>query len=384
MIPVVSALDFPQVDLSGDDMLPADIVMLLVYRGLPENIAGALARGLRVFPHLTGRVEGWPPRIVPDPAGEVGMETAECGERLEAGDFHGLPLAEMLARFAPVGRAGGLFAVRRVDFPHTGVSALCLRASHMAVDGTGLGLLLAHATAAARGVAAPPVVHDRAAMRVTRGLPDAVPPGYVESPMAEARLDAMAAADPLWFAVPMKLAGNRNAFAAGLCAEAARIDPRIRRVAVWCNTRGRGGPPPTYTGNAGCYLHFNIGKDEAALAREIDGLASRAGLARARRMHQDVLGFWAAGREVRWNGPHDDLLQLNLLSPSAAVADFGGGRPEFALLLSRNASGLRVFPSVCGTRFVVEATLAPGVAHALAMACAERGMRPEIWGGQTA
>jgi hypothetical protein len=121
--------------------------------------------------------------------------------------------------------------------------------------------------------------------------------------------------------------------------------------------------------------------DDAALAAGIQSLATRAELARARRMHQEILCLRAAGRDVWWDGPRADVLELNLLAPPVEVADFGGGRPAFALLLSRNSNGLRVFPGVCGRRFVVEATLPPGVAAALVEACAKRGLAPEVWGG---
>jgi hypothetical protein len=406
MIPVCPALEFPPVALSADDLLPADIVMLLVYRNPTGRTAEALAAGVRAFPHLTGRLDGWLPgaclpTIVPDPAGTVAMEWLTSTEALEPLDFQQFSLDEHLARFAPAAGVGGLFAVRHVDFPRNGMSALCLRVSHLAVDGTGLGLWLAHATAARRGIAAPPVVHDRSAL-LHPDTPQGggqVPEGHVECPLADApglvRPDVLAAGLPYWFAVPMAAVADafggradasriRNRFAAWLCGETARIHPGVRRCAIWCNTRGRGGAPLTFTGNAGCYLHMDITGDDANLAREIQNIASREGLARARRVHQEILRLRASGREVWWDGPHDDLLQLNLLSPPVAVADFGAGRPVFALLLSRNSSGLRMFPTACGSRLLVEATLPQGMAAALAEACARRGLAPEIWGGCSA
>jgi hypothetical protein len=406
MIPVCPALEFPPVALSADDLLPADIVMLLVYRKPPDQAAQALAAGLRVFPHLTGRLDGWQPgaglpAIVADPDGRVAMAREASTDALEPGDFQQFSLDEHLVRFAPAARDGGLFAARQVDFPRSGLSALCLRVSHMLVDGTGLGLFLAHATAAKRGVAAPPVVHERSAL-LNPGTPQGegrVPEGHVECPLTSApglvRPDVLAAGHPYWFAVPMAAVGDafggradpsriRNRFAGWLCGEIARIHPGVRRCAIWCNSRGRGGAPLTFTGNAGCYLHLEIGGDDAGIAREIQRIASREGLARARQVHQEILRLRASGREVWWDGPHDDLLQLNLLSPPVAVADFGSGRPVFALLLSRNSSGLRIFPTTCGSRFVVEATLPQGMAAALAAACAKRGLAPEVWGGGTA
>ena len=370
-------MKFPAIHLSADDLLPTDIVMLLVYRTPAAGVAESLDAGLRVFPHLTGKLAGGPPRIVPAGDEAFAMETEESTEDPAVEDFERMADETMCARFVPAAREGGLFAVRRVDFPRTGLMALGLRVSHMAVDGTGLGWFLAHATAGARGVAAPPVVHDRAAMRVADGVCGEIPEGHV----ARKPEGAPAVGRPLWFAVPMAAAGQRNAFAAWLCGEIARIDPMIRRVAVWCNTRGRGGPPPTYTGNAGCYRHVDIAGDDAELALGIHALATRSGLARARRMHQEILRLRAAGREVWWDGPRADVLELNLLAPPVEVADFGSGSPAFALLLSRNSNGLRVFPGVCGRRFVVEATLPPGMAAALVEACAKRGLAPEVWGG---
>ena len=375
--PLCPALEFPEVGLSVDDMLPTDIALLLVYRRPVSDLSASLAAGLRAFPHLTGKAVDSPPRLVHDTEGEVVMEFEESAERQAVDDFERMPYEEMMARFAPRGRMDGMFAVRRVDFPSTGLMAICLRVSHMAVDGTGLGLFLAHATAAARGVAAPPVVHDRSWLlsgaRCGGGMPD----GYTE----RRRMDAPGAGKPVWLAVPIDAAGSRHDFAAWLCGETARIVPGIGRVAVWCNTRGRGGPPPNYTGNAGCYQHVDVTGKDRELTCRIEALATRAGLTRARRMHQEILCMRATGREVWWDGPRGDVLELNLLSPPAAVADFGGGYPAFALLLSRNSSGLRVFPGVCGKRYVVEATLAPGVAEALVEACGKRGLAPDVWGG---
>lgn len=385
-LPLCPAADFPAVALSADDFLPADILLLLVYRHLPENINDALAAGLRAFPHLTGRIDVWPPRIIPASDGTPHIERAMSAESLKPTDFRCLGLGELLTRFAPAERDNCLFAARRVDFPRTGVSALCLRVSHMAVDGHGLGLFLAHTTASARGVAPPPVTHDRSSVLNPDEQPcEKIPDAHVERPLAQApglvNPDVLAASDPLWFAVPTEIAGGRNSFAAWLCVEAARIHPVFRRLAIWCNTRGRGGAPPAYTGNAGCYLHLDIPEDDAPLASGIRTLASRGGLARARHVHQQIVRLRSVGREVWWNGPHDDVLQLNLLSPPVAVADFGTGPPACAHLLSRNSSGLRIFPDVCGTQTIVEATLPPGVGAALFEACARRGLSPEKWGG---
>ena len=393
-VPVSPSLDFAPLALSADDDLPADIVLLLVYHRLPPDVAEGLAAGLRIFPHLTGRiVEGDPPVLVPDPARVIRLETAASDEAMLPEDFSKLPFDELSARFAPNGRDGSLFSAKRVDFPRTGTATLCLRISHRVVDGTGLGLFLAHATAASRGGAAPPVIHDRAALAPPSAPPHGVPAGYLECPDGLAPApDVLAAGTPLWFAVRVTGAANmpgaeggissmRNHLAAWLCCETARIHPAFRQVAVWCGTRGNGGAPHTYTGNAGCYLHLDISGDDALLARSIQSLASRSGLARARETHRDVLGLLAAGRAVRWCGPRDDLLQLNLLSPPVEVADFGAGRPAFALLLARNSSGLRISPGVCGTRFLIEATLPPGVAAALAKAGAERGLDIDVWGG---
>jgi hypothetical protein len=408
-LPISPALDFPALQLSADDLLPTDILMLLAYRNLPDNLAQPLAGGLRIFPHLTGRIDGSIersieghgfPSIVPNSSGSVSLEMETSEEALAARDFPRLSLNEHLARFAPAVEEGKLIALRRVNFHRTGVSALCLRVSHMALDGTGLGLFLAHATAAARGVTAPPVTHVRSSLLGGGGgLPSGgghVPEAHVECPLARApwieRPDRLAATPPRWITMPLDAVTDsfgggadpsraRNRFAAWLCTEISRIAPHFRRLAIWCNSRGRGGAPPTFTGNAGCYLHRDITGDEAELAKEIQRIASREGLARARQTHQEIIRLRESGREVWWDGPHEDLLQLNLLSPPVAVADFGSGRPIFALLLSRNSSGLRIFPSVCGTRLIVEATLAEEVTAALVNACAKRGLTPHSWGG---
>jgi len=107
VVPLCPALEFPALVLSADDMLPTDIVMLLVYRRPVDDPAAALAAGLRVFPHLTGKTVDGPPRIVPDVNGAVVMEMVASDEKLGVEDFERMPSEEMIDRFAPTGRAGG-------------------------------------------------------------------------------------------------------------------------------------------------------------------------------------------------------------------------------------------------------------------------------------
>jgi hypothetical protein len=129
---------------------------------------------------------------------------------------------------------------------------------------------------------------------------------------------------------------------------------------------------------------MEIAADDARLAENIRWLGTREGLAAIRKTYQTITAQREAGREIWWDGPHDDLLQLNLLTPPRKVADFGGGPPLLTLLLTRNSSGLRITPTVCGGFILVEATLPEGVADELVVRCRKRCLAPMLWGRRTA
>lgn len=157
-MPCSATTDFAPLDLWADDMLPADIELVMGYRGglAAEGIATALERGLRAFPHLTGELEGM--RIVPSES-LFALETADLSGAMDIRDLEKMPLATQSAAFIPEGRAGSLFAVRLTRFPD--LSVIGMRVSHAAVDGTGLALFINECTAARRNAATPALFHDR-------------------------------------------------------------------------------------------------------------------------------------------------------------------------------------------------------------------------------
>lgn len=403
----LAAGGFETLALGEDDRLPVAIELLLGYRCdiAPATLLDCLRRGLRAFPELAGTIEGeWGDgtRVVKwNPAGGVVVELAE--DRLEpAGfpDWQQAPAGVLRERFMPRLRSPGepapLLAVRLTRCPATATSVIGWVASHEVVDGTGLAWFLAHCTAEAHGRVVPSLVHRREAIGVAvpdRGRTGEVmlPPGYAE---AEAVVTAEHDGPAEWgrtvcFGVPIDDAVLRRTGASGardlrfrlaarLAAESARLDPALRELAVWCDPRGCGSVPVSFTGNAGCYVHLPLAADGAgALERDLKSLVTRHGLARIDRTWSAIRDARAAGVKVIWKGSETTaasrMLQLNLLSQPARVADFGGGPPAAGVLLARNSPGLRISHAPDGGSLWVEACLPGRLGEALRRSWTEGG-----------
>ena len=398
---IVGSMDFDRLPLVEDDLLPREIVLLLAYSSLPpiKSMALALRKGLERFPHLTGRIVNDPaeglPVIVPSIGKAVTLEYANSAMKLGLADLEGFSAKQHREHFVP-GAAdfseGPLLAMRQVEFNNTGMGVLCLRVSHMAVDGAGLAMFLWESARQLKCGEALTPRHDRGWQRGEDDVdnwppPLAVPPGYREG-VARA-FEGSNNVQTLWFSVEAEdvrrlLADHQGdtqrCLAAWVCAELAQMDGRLKRVAVWCNTRGRGGVPREFTGNAGCYEHLPLEGSRQALERELGLLASRSGLQAVRKRHSDILALRREGREVWWDGPKDEVLELNLVSPPASSADFGTGAPHLALLLERNSTGIRILPTAGGRGHLVEATLESGMACGLYERAMSLGLAPKIWG----
>lgn len=235
--------------------------------------------------------------------------------------------------------------------------------------------------------------HDRRAILTASGHETTeTPAGYRELGTCAAGWqwpsDPWTAGEALYFMIPANAARNvtktngslletRLALSAWLCAKLSGISPSLSMVAVWCDPRGGGLVPRHFTGNAGYYHTLPLrGKPLPELMADLKRLAGRAGLQRTAELHRRIKSAEADGRMVVWNGPREDLLQLNLL-PRAVEAG-PGGPPDFSRLLSRNSSGLRVAFAPGGAEFLIEASLPPGCAMALVEQAHRQGLAPMV------
>lgn len=377
-MPRSATTDFAPLDLSVDDRLPADIELVMGYRGgiAAEDCAAALERGLQVFPHLTGKLEGM--RIVPSERG-FALETVDLKGAMEVRDLEEMPLAELSTLFIPEGRTDSLFAVRLSRF--TDLSVLGMRVSHAAVDGTGLALFIHHCTAELRGVGVHPLFHERRfGFGANLDGADEPPYGYREAGSVTEE-DSLAGSVPTLFAIPVEnvhkhfqatsLLDARLKLGAWLCAA---LESRFPEVALWCDPRGLNGIPPTYTGNLGCYLHFTNRADE--LTRELKATATRAGFQRIADTHRRLKLAESRNHPLAWKS---SALQLNLVPHAVSGTDFGTGLPGYAILLSRNSSGLRISLTPDASRFLIEACLPDGLGGKLYDGCSNSGLDPSPW-----
>jgi len=384
--------DFAPLSLSVDDRLPADIQLVLAYRhGLSaDGCVQALERGLQSFPHLTGKAGGAPGEmpecIIPSDSGTV-LEVAESPVLMDIDNLEALPLEKHAALFMPE-HCGSLFRARVTQMPATGFGILGLRVSHMAVDGSGLAFFIMHCTAAIRGVEAPEVFHERRhGFGECPDGPHEIPHRYREGGAA-ADMEAQTA--PVVFTIEAasvrrhfntaSILNARLRLGAFLCAVAAARNPAFSEIGLWCDPRGTHGIPAGYTGNAGCFLHFPLrGRTADDLARDLRKMTTLAGFHRIADTCRHIKRAEAAGKPLAWDGPGNDILQLNLVPHAVAGTDFGHGLPVFALLLSRNSSGLRISLTPDASRFLIEACLPDGAGDFLAEACRASGLQSSIW-----
>ncbi len=385
------------------------MVLLLGYKRRLDPIAlrEAMKKALQAFPHLSARIDlNLQPlraELVPSDR-ELQLEWIRSGEPLSQ-PLEDQNQATLFARFAPSAAASArtpmqalqspLLQLRLTWLPESEGCVLGVMVSHMVMDGSGLALFLAHMIAAMRGGSAPDVVHDR-----RHTFPDilpaaaGLPPHYVEVPqlslaMAEGA-DTLASSTPTVFS--LSLAELRRSMAdksstearlylaAHLCQEVAARQLGRRTLALWCNARGLGHVPRNYTGNAGCYTHVPLepGNTQGCY-QNLKRTITRTGFAEIKDAYGRLKSAEAAGRVVFWNGPGENLLSLNLVPPARGAADFGQGGPDYAQLLTRNVSGLRLYSSADGERLVVEACLPEAHGAGLIASCEGLGLVVHRW-----
>ena len=387
---------FDPLDLALDDRLEEDLRLVLGYghRIDPRLLEHAVNAGIDAFPHLTGRLARgggngqW--RILPTDL-PLRLEVAEV-----RGPANG-PHDEIASRFLPTEETEttghALFAIRQTRCDDMDV--LGLRVSHAAVDGSGLGWFAQCCAASAHGKVPPPVVHDRAVLlQNVDPVSSPLPPGYRDAGPLDQDWswprDPWTVRPPLVLSIPLEtlrihagdgsLLALRIRLAALLATRLTEIAPELRELALWCDPRGTGGVPVHFTGNAGCYLHIPLrGMSEDRLAAGLRSVATRNGFQRVNRVFTRLRAAEAAGRQVVWDGPREDVLQVNLLPRVFEAADLGG-LPVFGMLLSRNSSGLRISIAPDGGSFLIEASLADGWAEALFVDLQLRGFGPRPQG----
>lgn len=374
------ALDFAPLLLSEDDRLPTDIELVMAYRGLldPLKLAGAWKAGLSHFPHLTGIIHKEEPSsrecIVPV-QGDIMAEWCESDVVDDLNDLKHLSYVRQSSLWVPPklqgSVTGALWQSRLTTIPHAEISVIGIRVSHAAVDGAGLAWFIHHCTAAGLGRVIAPVCHDRCLRLPDAAATDSSPPqGYAcEGENDVWSRDVLAKSTPVLVTVPVdhvmalfearSVLDARLRLAAWLCLLVAECQPQTEEVALWCDARGVSHVPVHYTGNAGCFLHFPLrGVDAGSLVEKLCGVATRSGFARIADTYRRLKKAESSGRPFVWNGLQRGALQLNLVPHVVGGTDFGIGLPAYAMLLSRNSSGIRIAFTPDGARLMIELSLA--------------------------
>ncbi|MCA9139258.1 MAG: hypothetical protein KDB00_20935 [Planctomycetales bacterium] len=396
---------FPPVRLVADDLVPTSMLLLLVYPYQidPQVLTAGFRRGLKSFPHLTGKICESATTvglsIQPSTAG-VYLDAKESWEPLIQSSIEAMTPAELASQFAPqacfnhrwhnVADPMPLFHASLTTSRDSQLSVLCLFASHMAVDGTGLILMTCHATAAIHDAKPPPVFHDRGLLdTVVSDLTATLPPGYIECDQQPQSLlgqwDLSESFSLGIFTVSVDSVSRRSgagslkearlALAATLCTTLRNDWLGLSEVALWCDPRGTAGIPKTYTGNSGCYVHLPVGNgDDAELASRLRAMATRQGFDEIAKTFHAIKAAESHGHDVLWNGADSSVLPLNLVPLSRIGMDWGQGQPVFGQMLTRNSHGLRVWTSPDGLRFLVEAYLPRPLPEKLIERCHDLGL----------
>lgn len=398
---ICPALDFAPLLLSEDDRLPTDIELVMAYRGQldPQKMASAWKAGLAHFPHLTGIIRNeeqssrsW---IVPV-QGDIMMEWCQSDAVGHFDELKHLSYDQQSSRWIPPmlpeSVAGALWQSRLTTVPDANLSVIGIRVSHAAVDGAGLALFIQHCSNAVHGGVPVPVCHDRS---VT--FPDAVyshsPPPQGYSCVGENNLwsrDVLAKSTPVLATVPLERVMNvfesnsvldaRLRLAAWLCLLVAECQPQTEEVALWCDARGVCHVPVDYTGNAGCFLHFPLREAGAdTLVKKLRGVATRSGFARIAETYRQLKNAEISDHPFFWNGLQRHVLQLNLVPHVVGGTDFGIGLPGYAMLLSRNSSGIRIAFTPDGKRLMIELSLGDKTNHDLRERLLSSKLFAEIW-----
>lgn len=393
------ARDFSPLSLCEDDRLPADIELVMGYEGLlsPEAVAASLRKGLETFPHLTGVLHR--ERIVPV-TGEITWEVAESDDRDAWEELRQWPLSKQsrlwIPRALPAGASGSLWQTRLTLMPRAGICVIGMRVSHAVLDGAGLAWFIHQCTAATRGVEAGTVVHERPVhVAVSADSCDPPPQGYGASAHQTESVwsgDALARSQPLIVVLPVaelvsaleatSVLDARLRLAALLCSWVAQCQPQTPEVALWCDARGTNDLPPHYTGNAGCFLHFPLRhEDPQHLTRLLRNVATRGGFARISETFRRLKEAEASGAPCRWLGLEQQALQLNLVPHAVKGTDFGIGLPRYAMLLSRNSSGIRIAFTPDAAYLMIELSLPATTNQFLVENMKSMFLSAEVWCG---
>jgi hypothetical protein len=391
------ARDFSPLRLCEDDRLPADIQLVMGYEGLlsPEAVAASLRRGLEAFPHLTG---GMQCECVLPAAGEIGWEVAECDEEDSWESLKQWSLEKQsrlwIPQGLPVGLPGSLWQTRLTLMPQAGICVIGMRVSHAVLDGAGLAWFIHQCTAVTREVETGMVVHERPKYVDVNADPSEPPPqGYGASAHITESVwigDKLARGQPLIVALRVKelvaamqatsVLDARLRLAALLCSWVAQCQPQTQEVALWCDARGTNDLPPHYTGNAGCFLHLPLRhEDPQLLTRLLRNVATRGGFARISETFRRLKEAEARGEPYRWQGLEQQALQLNLVPHAVKGTDFGIGLPRYAMLLSRNSSGIRIAFTPDAAHLIIELSLSVPTNQFLLANMLSRFPDAEVW-----
>lgn len=391
---------FDPLPLAADDLVPTSMLLVLVYpyRMDHQMLAAGLRRGLKAFPHLTGEIFGSTDpidlSIRPSSAG-VYLDVAQSKEPLNQQVIEAMTLAEQASHFAPPWsfnhRWHGetdrtpLFHASLTTSADSPNSVLSLFASHMAIDGTGLMLTLAHSTAVLHNVSPPPVFHHRRVLECAgETASQELPHRYVQrNDQSQALLGQWDAVDSFslgiftvsvesirrqWAVKSLKDA--RLALTAKLCTLLREYSGQPNEVALWCDPRGTAGIPKTYTGNTGCYVHVPLSdENDADLANRLRALSTRHGFNEITKTYRAIKAAEARGDIVVWDGMAPGVVPVNLVPFSRIGMDWGQGQPVFGQMLSRNSHGLRIWTSPDGNRLLVEAVLRRPLPERLIESC---------------
>ncbi len=405
----IPSLRFSPLRLCLDDVLPVSMVLLLgyKYRIDPVLLQRSLNTALQAFPHLSGRfqlnIQPLQAELVPSDRA-VELEWVQSGHlpqfALEFLDqetlfVHFAPTAASTARSLIQAMHAPLLQLRLTWFSESQTCVLGIMVSHLALDGVGLILFLNHLTAAMQGGNVPEVVHDR---KYT--FPDqmtkngTIPLHYQEIPnlslamsqvqdditIAQAAVFSVSIASLKKYLDKSPLTDVRLFLAAHLCQEVAAIQESRRTLALWCNTRGLSHVPRSYTGNTGCYIHLPLTPgDSNECYQLLRSAITRKGFAEIKKIYSQIKSAEADGRYLFWSGPSENLLSLNLVPHVPGVANFGKGAPEYAQLLTRNVSGLRIYSSPDGNKLIVEACLPTSHCERLMSSCEKLGLTIQVW-----
>jgi hypothetical protein len=395
--------DFSPLRLCEDDRLPADIELVMGYDEMlsPDDVAEAWRIGLTHFPQLTGVLRSessFSHEWIAPVQGAVCWEVAESEAIDSVDDWKYMPLSKQSREWIPTAlpseEAGSLWQARLTLMPRVGSCVIGMRVSHAVVDGAGLAWFIHQCTAARRGVDAGTMVHERPVFSDKNDEPLSEPPaGYGWAKAQQESVwhnDSLARGNPLIMAISvadvmLHFAANsvldaRLRLAAWLCSLVKKIQPHTEEVALWCDARGTNQLPVNYTGNAGCFLHVPLQDEEPEhLTRELRSVATRSGLARIADTYRRLKEAESVGRKYRWLGIDRCALQLNLVPHVVTGTDFGIGLPRYAMLLSRNSSGIRIAFTPDAAHLMVELSLSTATNQFLLEKMHASALAVEIW-----